>query len=169
MNDKVKLYALSPAEWRAWMLAAVFAGGNVVLPLLCHLVPRGGQMLLPIFFFTFVGAYKYGLAVGLITAIASPLLNSALTGMPSPAMLPSLLVQSVLLAVVASLVSRRWQSASYALLALCVVVFQVAGLLIEHLLLPGATPFFQAFLTAIPGMLLMTFGGGFLIKLEVRK
>lgn len=168
MNDKVKLYALSPADWRVWMLAAAFAGGNVVLPLLCHLVPQGGQVLLPIFFFTFVGAYKFGLAVGLLTAIASPLLNSALTGMPSAAMLPSLLVQSVLLAVLASVAARRWQSASYGRLAACVVAFQVLGLLIEKALMPGATPFFEAFVTAIPGMLLMTFGGGWLIKLGIR-
>lgn len=164
MKNSVRLYALSPTEMRAYMLSAIFAAGNVVLPLACHLVPHGGQVLLPIFFFTFVGAYKYGFTVGLTTAVVSPLLNSWLTGMPSAQMLPSLLVQSVLLAVLASVVARRWRSASFAILAFCVVAFQVLGLLLEEAMMPMATPFFQAFTTAIPGMLLMIIGGGWLIR-----
>lgn len=166
MNSNARLYALSPAEWRTWVLAAVFAGGNLLLPWLCHFVPHGGQMLLPVFFFTFVGAYKYGLAVGLLTAIASPLLNNVLTGMPSSVMLPAMLIQSAMLAVAASLTARRFRSASFALLALPVVVCQVLGLLVEEALMPGAMPFFEALRMAIPGMLLMVFGGGWLIRIN---
>lgn len=168
-TSSVTLYALPATDARAYLLAAVFALGNLLLPWLCHFVPHGGQMLLPVFFFTFVGAYKFGLAVGLTAGIASPLLNAWLTGMPTPAMLPPMLIQSVLLAVAASATARRFRSASFVLLALPVVACQVVGLLVEEALMPGAMPFFTALRMAIPGMLLMVFGGGFLIRLGDRE
>lgn len=43
-----------------YWIAALFVIGNIALPQLCHLVPSGGPMLLPIYFFTLVAAYKYG-------------------------------------------------------------------------------------------------------------
>ena len=55
-----------------YRIAALFVIGNIALPQLCHLVPSGGPMLLPIYFFTLVAAYKYGWKVGLLTAVASP-------------------------------------------------------------------------------------------------
>ena len=64
--------------------------GNIVLPQLCHLVPQG-LILLPIYFFTLIGAYKYGWQVGLLTAVLSPLANHLLFGMPPAPMLAPIL------------------------------------------------------------------------------
>ncbi len=50
------------------LFAALFTLGNIVLPQLCHLVPNGGFMLLPIYFFTLIGAYLYGWQLGLAAA-----------------------------------------------------------------------------------------------------
>ena len=99
----VKLYSTGYREAKTYLAAALFVAGNIVLPQICHLVPQGGLRWLPIYFFTLVGAYKYGWRVGLLTAVLSPAVNSALFGMPAAAMLPVILLKSVLLAVAASL------------------------------------------------------------------
>ena len=61
---------------RTYLFAFLFIAGNIVLPQLCHMIPQGGLILLPIYFFTLVAAYKFGLRVGLLTALLSPLVNS---------------------------------------------------------------------------------------------
>ena len=93
----VKLYSTGYREAKTYLAAALFVAGNIVLPQICHLVPQGGLRWLPIYFFTLVGAYKYGWRVGLLTALLSPVVNSALFGMPAAAMLPVILLKSVLL------------------------------------------------------------------------
>lgn len=85
----VKLYSLEYNQLRTYWAVTLFVAGNMILPQLCHLVPQGGIRWLPIYFFTLVGAYKYGWKVGLLTALVSPLVNSALFGMPRwPCCLP---------------------------------------------------------------------------------
>lgn len=82
-TPSVTLYSTGYRETRTYLAAALFAAGNIVLPQLCHLVQLGGPTMLPIYFFTLVGAYKYGWRTGLLTALASPLVNAALFGMPA--------------------------------------------------------------------------------------
>lgn len=94
-TTSVKLHSLRYADARTYLAAALFVAGNLALPQLCHAVHMGGPTWLPIYFFTLVGAYKYGWRVGLLTALASPLLNSVLFGMPLPAMLPAIVLKSL--------------------------------------------------------------------------
>ena len=75
-TQNVALYQLSYNQVKTYLLAALFIVGNIVLPQLCHLIPQGGLIFLPIYFFTLVAAYKYGFTVGLTTAVLSPLVNS---------------------------------------------------------------------------------------------
>lgn len=84
----VRLHSLTYGETKTYLFAALFIAGNILLPQLCHLAPLGGVRWLPIYFFTLVGACKYGWRVGLLTALLSPLINSALFGMPAAAALP---------------------------------------------------------------------------------
>ena len=90
-------------------MAALFIAGNMALPQLFHLIPQGGITWLPIYFFTLIGAYKFGWKVGLLTAILSPIINSLLFGMPLPAVLPAILLKSVLLAASSRLGSTSFQ------------------------------------------------------------
>ena len=85
----VKLHSLGYDQAKTYWIAALFVAGNVLLPQLCHLVPQGGVRWLPIYFFTLIAAYKYGWRAGMLTAVASPLINSALFGMPAADTLPS--------------------------------------------------------------------------------
>ena len=112
-TTSVKLHSLRYADARTYLAAALFVAGNLALPQLCHAVHMGGPTWLPIYFFTLVGAYKYGWRVGLLTALASPLLNSVLFGMPLPAMLPAIVLKSLLLAGAAGFAAARFRRAGF--------------------------------------------------------
>lgn len=169
MNTTVNLYSLSLRESRSLLYAALFVVGNLLLPQLCHLIPQGGLMLLPIYFFTLIGAYKYGWQVGLLTALLSPALNSALFGMPAVAVLPGIMVKSALLALAAAYIAHRHQSVSIALLLAVVLAYQVVGSLVESAMLGSLALGFQDFRIGIPGMLLQVIGGYLFIKYLLKK
>ena len=169
MNTTVNLYSLSLRESRSLLYAALFVVGNLLLPQLCHLIPQGGLMLLPLYFFTLIGAYKYGWQVGLLTALLSPALNSALFGMPALAVLPGIMVKSALLALAAAYIAHRHQSVSIALLLAVVLAYQVVGSLVESAMLGSLVLGFQDFRIGIPGMLLQVIGGYLFIKYLLKK
>ena len=128
-TSSVTLYSTGYRETRTYLAAALFAAGNIVLPQLCHLVQLGGPTMLPIYFFTLVGAYKYGWRAGLLTALASPLANAALFGMPAAAVLPEILIKSVTLAVAAAMAARYLKSVSLlAMVAVAVYLFVRVGM-----------------------------------------
>lgn len=168
-TTSLNLYSLQYKEAKTYWVAALFVVGNIVLPQLCHLVPQGGMILLPIYFFTLVGAYKYGWRVGLLTAIASPLINSLLFGMPAVALLPAIILKSVLLAIAAGYAASRFKKASLALLAGVVLFYQMVGTLGEWAMKGDFILAVQDFRLGIPGMLLQIFGGWLFINRIIRK
>ena len=97
----LKLYTLSYSEMKTYLMAMIFAAGNILLPQLVHFVPQGGFIFLPIYFFTLIAAYKYGWKVGLLTAILSPVINHLLFGMPPLPVLPAILPKSFCLTLMA--------------------------------------------------------------------
>ena len=127
METTVKLYTFGYNEVKTYLYAALFIAGNLLLPQLCHLVPQGGFIFLPIYFFTLIGAYKYGWQLGLLTAVCSPLLNHWLFGMPPSPVLAQILVKSVVLALSAAYIARRSQSVTIPLLIAVVVFYQLVG------------------------------------------
>ena len=169
MRNQTRLYSLSLRDGRTYALTAIFMLGNIALPQLCHLAPHGGQMFLPIFFFTLVGAYKYGWKVGLLTALVSPLVNSALFGMPAVAVLPAVLLKSVLLAVAAGYAATRFRKASLVLLVGVVLFYQIVGTLGEWMLEGSFYVALQDFRIGLPGMLMQVLGGWLFINHIIRK
>lgn len=126
-TTSLRFYSLDYKDSRTYVLAALFLLGNIVLPQLCHLVPGGGLRWLPIYFFTLAGAYKYGWRPGVLTAIASPLANSLLFGMPAAGMLPVIMLKSVALAGVAGYAGRRFGRVSLPILLGVVLLYQLLG------------------------------------------
>lgn len=118
----VKLYSLDYSNARTYLMAALFIAGNMALPQLFHLIPQGGITWLPIYFFTLIGAYKFGWKVGLLTAVLSPVINSLLFGMPLPAVLPAILLKSVLLAAAAGWAAHRFNRISLPIIGRCTVL-----------------------------------------------
>lgn len=164
METTVKLYTTGYTELKTYLLAALFVVGNIVLPQLCHLLPQGGMIWLPIYFFTLVGAYKYGWKTGLLTAVCSPLVNSWLFGMPMPAVLPAILLKSVLLALGAGFAASRWKRVTLPILLAVVLFYQVTGTLGEWLMSGSLTLAMQDFRIGLPGMALQVVGGYLFVK-----
>lgn len=165
----VKLYSLSYGNVKTYLAALLFVLGNLAMPQLFHLIPQGGVIWLPIYFFTLVGTYKYGWRVGLLTAVLSPLVNSALFGMPAVAALPPILLKSVLLAVAAGYTASHFKKASFGLLLGVVLVYQVAGTLGEWAMKGDFWLAAQDFRIGIPGMLLQLFGGWLFMNHIIQK
>lgn len=132
-------------------------------------MPQGGVTWLPIYFFTLVGAYKYGWRVGLLTAVLSPVVNSALFGMPAMAVLPAILLKSLLLALIAGYAASYFKRASLGLLLGVVLAYQAVGTLGEWAMKGDFWLAAQDFRIGIPGMLLQVFGGWLFINRVIRK
>lgn len=147
------------------MAATLFVIGNILLPQLCHLMPQGGLIWLPIYFFTLVAAYKYGLTAGLLTAIVSPIVNSSLFGMPAASMLPIILTKSVLLALAAAFIASKVHRVALWAVALAVVAYQGIGMMAEWGMTGSLTAALQDIRLGWPGMLVQVFGGFAIIKL----
>lgn len=159
MENSINLYTLSYRDVKTYWMALLFVGGNILLPQLCHLVPQGGATWLPIYFFTLVGAYKYGWKVGLLTAIASPLVNSLLFGMPAVAVLPAILVKSTLLAMAAGIMAQRSHKVTWFSLLAVILIYQVLGTMGEWALTGSLYLALQDFRMGLPGMALQLIGG----------
>lgn len=164
METIAKYYSFGYSNVKTYLFALAFVAGNLILPQLCHLTPWGGPVLLPIYFFTLIAAYKYGLWVGLLTAVFSPLCNHWFFGMPPQAMLPIILSKSVLLAVGAAWVAGKYQRLSLLLLLAVILFYQVSGTLVEWLLVKDFSIAIQDFRIGLPGMLLQLFGGYLVLK-----
>jgi hypothetical protein len=168
-TTSIKLYALNFSQAKTYVVAVLFILGNIALPQLCHLVPQGGMILLPIYFFTLIGAYKYGWKVGLLTAVLSPVINHLLFGMPAAAVLAPILVKSTILALTAGYIATRYSKVTITLLAVVVLTYQIAGGLFEWAWTGSLAAALQDFRLGLAGMALQIFGGYAFIKYLIRK
>lgn len=164
----VKLHSFDYRHAGTYVAAALFILGNIVFPQLCHLVPGGGHILLPIYLFTLIGAYKYGWKVGLLTAVASPVVNYLIFGMPMLSSLPSILFKSVVLALAAGWAAAHFKKISLLIVTGVVLFYQVTGTAFEWLLTGSLFTALQDFRMGIAGMVLQIFGCWAIIKYVIR-
>jgi hypothetical protein len=164
MNVSFIALQLPLYKLRTWLFILAFTAGNLLLPQLVHLIPKGGLIFLPIYFFTLIAAYKFGPAAGLCTAFFSPLINHALFGMPPASVLPIILIKSFLLATIAGYVANRYRKISIIHILLVVAGYQLTGSLAEWAITQSAENAMQDLSLGIPGMLLQLFGGFLLLK-----
>ena len=160
----IRLYSLGWNEIRTYMFALLFIAGNILLPQLCHLFPQGGLILLPIYFFTLIAAYKFGFRVGLLSAVLSPIINSALFGMPAAAVLPIIMIKGVLLACAAAWMANKSKGASLLALIAIVLAYQLVGGLIEWAITGSITSAVQDWKLGWPGMVLQALGGWLILN-----
>ncbi len=165
-ESSVKLYQYGYSETKTYLLAMVFVAGNIVLPQLFHILPQGGMIWLPIYFFTLIGAFKYGWRVGLLTAIASPLANHLLFGMPMAAALPAILTKSILLALGAGFIAQRAGKVTLLALAGVVAFYQLFGSLAEWAYTGSIVAAAQDVRLGLPGILTQILGGYLVLKVR---
>jgi len=151
-------------DYRTLVFSLCFIAGNILLPQLCHFVPDGGKIFLPIYFFTLIASYKFGIRIGLLTAILSPLLNHVLFGMPPMHILPILLIKSSLLAVIGALVATGTQKISLVYVALVVVCYQLLGGVAEFFITGSLAKAVQDFTLGYPGMLIQVVVGWWILR-----
>ena len=154
MEKEIRIYNYGLNELKTYLFVFLFVAGNIILPQLCHLIPDGGKMFLPIYFFTLIASYKYGVKVGLMTAVLSPVVNSLFFGMPALALLPAILIKSVVLALAASFVANKTQKVSIVNLLIVVLSYQCVGTLAEWAMTSSFYVAIQDFRLGIPGMVL---------------
>ncbi len=163
-TNEIKLYSLPYTEAKSYIATTLFVIGNILLPQLCHAIPQGGLILLPIYFFTLIAAYKYGWRVGLMTALLSPVVNHLLFGMPPIGVLHLILVKSVVLALAAGYVAHRVRRVTLHSFVVVVAIYQLVGSIVEWVLVGDLAVAFQDFRLGIPGMLVQIFGGYCFVK-----
>ena len=88
--------------------------------------------------------------------------------MPPMAVLPAVLLKSVLLALSAGIAASYFKRLSIPILVLVVLAYQLLGTLGEWALTGSFVDAIQDFRLGIPGMLLQVFGGYLLIKYLLR-
>ena len=164
MSSTVKLYSLDFSNVKTYLFASIFVIGNLLLPQLAHLMPQGGLIFLPIYFFTLIAAYKYGIRVGLLTAVLSPVINSLLFGMPAAAMLPVILIKSGLLAVAASMAAKYFGKISLLAIFLAVFAYQIIGMGAEWAMTQSFAAAIQDIKIGYPGIILQIAGGFLVLK-----
>ena len=158
METKAKLFSLNFSETRTYLWAVLFVACNILLPQLCHLYPQGGIVFAPLSLVILAGAYKLGWKVALLAAVASPLVNHWLTGMPAWGVLQVMMLKLVVLAIVAGLTAQHFKKVSLPLIAAVILVAEALGALGELALTGSVDATVQDFTIGYPGLLLQLVG-----------
>ena len=164
MEANVRLYALNYDEAKTYLWATVFVACNLMLPQLFHLIPQGGVIFSPLSLVILAGAYKFGWKTGLLAALASPLVNHAITGLPAWEVLPVMTLKLAVLAMVAGLAAQRFKMVSLPLLIGVILVSTAIGCLGEFILTGGIAATIADFTIGWPGLLLQVFGAWLILK-----
>ena len=164
METTARLYNLNYDEARTYLWTALFVVCNMLLPHLFHLIPQGGIIFAPLSFVILAGAYKLGWRVGLLAALASPLVNHLLTGMPAWGVMPVMTLKLVVLALVAGLTAQYFKKVSVILLVGVVLASILIGGLGELIITGGLVATIQDVTVGWPGLLLQIVGTYFICK-----
>lgn len=164
MNASAKLYTLNYDEAKTYLWASIFVACNLVLPHVFHLIPQSGIIFAPLSLVILIGAYKLGWKVGLIAALASPLVNHLLTGMPAWPVLVVMTFKLVVLALIAGFTAQHFKRVSWFLLIGVVLSSLIIGGLGELLLTGGIEATIQDFTIGWPGILLQVVGAYLVCK-----
>jgi hypothetical protein len=156
---------LAPNTVRFYLLVAALVAGNLIFPALVHSLPQGGAIFLPIYFFTLIAAYRFGIAAGLTTALLSPLVNTLLTGMPPVPVLDVIVVKSVAMAIVAAALAHATRQVSLLGLAAVIVGYQAVGGAYEALKAGSFQAALGDWVLGWPGLMLQLVGGALVLGL----
>lgn len=159
MRSSIKLYSLSYNNLKTYLVTLLLISGNIIFPQICHLLPGGGLVWLPIYFFTLIGAYKYGLNVGLLIAILSPAINSLIFNMPEYGHLPLIITRSILLAIIASYAARKFYKISLLIVSVIVLSYHFFGTFAEWFINKDFYIAMQNMNNGLPGVLVQIFIG----------
>lgn len=143
------------------ILNAVFIALGVLLPIAFHSFNMGGKIFLPMHIPTLIGGLVLGPISGLLIGIFSPIISSALTGMPPVfPMLPIMIFELATYGLVAGYLRREknmgiFPSLLIAMLAGRLIAAVVALVLGQFGFKEGPVAYFiNAITTGIPGIII---------------
>ena len=165
METNIRLYTLNYTEVRTYLFAALFVACNIALPQLFHLIPQGGIIFAPLSLVILAGAYNLGWKTGLLAALASPLVNHLLFGMPAWSVMHVMVIKLATLAIIAGVTAQHYKKVTIPLLITVVLISEVIGGLSELLLTGGVSATIADFTIGWPGLLLQVFGTYVLLKI----
>ena len=91
---------------RKLTLSALLLALGLVLPLITGQIPQIGKMLLPMHIPVLLCGLACGWPYGLVCGLLGPVLSGVLTGMPSPAVLPGMMVECGVYGLVSGLMMQ---------------------------------------------------------------
>ena len=153
MNAIAKTIAQPFTLPSTYLKATLFVVLSVLTPMLMHQFSLGGTTFLPLLFITFLAAFRFGWAVGILSAVASPLVSNALTGMPPGIILYVVLAQCVLIALLVGLFTRGSLRISFWQVLGVIVAYQLVAFVVVSIYL-NASLAFDAIIVSIPGMII---------------
>lgn len=166
-TTRLHFYELTFTSIKLYCISALFIAGSIVLPYFCHQFyigeTIGGKIFLPIYFFILIGAYQFGWKVGLTTALCSPMMSYLLTGRPLVALLPIILIKSMLLVCFASVLAKKTRELSLYNLFLVVFGYQVIGTWIEVICFKNFS--LPDFMVGYPGLVIQIVGSFIILKM----
>lgn len=158
MKTSTRLYALNYDEVKTYLWATFFIACNFALPQFFHLFPQGGIIFSPLSLVILAGSYKLGWRVGLLAALASPLVNHLLTGLPAWGVLPVMTLKLAVLGLIAGLTAQYFKKISLPLIIGVVLATKAIGGLGELALTGSLDATIQDFALGWPGLLLQVVG-----------
>lgn len=154
MNTYSKSFSQAFSLPRTYLTAAGFVLLSVVVPQIMHQFSMAGTIFLPILFFTFFATVRFGTAVGLLSAFASPLVSNLLTGMPPGGVLYVMLAQCITISLVGGYFVYKTGKINLYQIAAVIVAYQIVGCALDVAFLSNFTDTLLSLKTTIPGMLI---------------
>lgn len=137
---------------------------GVILPMTVHFIPNAGSILLPMHISILICGLVCGWKYGMVAGIVTPIISSALTGMPPAGYLPGMVIELGGYGLVSGIMINRVNSKNRLLniyLSLIIAMFSgrlVMGI-VNALIFRIGNYGFQiwistAFITALPGIII---------------
>jgi len=141
---------------RLALFISAFTVASVAIPFATHhFGVHLGRALLPMHFFALTAGIALGWRAGVLVGAASPIVSCLLSGLPTGASLPILVIEIATYGLIAGLLQRRgrnlWLSLIAAMVAGRVVLFVGAALVLPKPLLAYVG---SVLLVGVPGMIL---------------
>lgn len=149
---------------KLYLLAIVFTAGNILFPVICHLIPNGGKIFLPIYFFTIISSYKFGWRLGILTALMSVVLNHLIIKMPTLQVMPSIMVKALLLSYLASQIAKSTKNISLKNILTIVIIYQLLGFIFDLFWFKNINIILETVYLSLPGLIIQILGTYFFIK-----
>lgn len=151
---------LSPVK--KLVFSAVCAALCVVLPMAFHAIPNGGSIFLPMHIPVLLCGLICGWPYGGVCGLLGPALSCLITGMPTVAYLPSMMVECCTYGLVSGLLMKFVRTGRptldlyISLIAAMILGRTVAGFAKSWIFSPGTAPFIwvtTSLVTGIPGII----------------